>query len=86
MRDLRDIPDLELVWRERVERVRHSRARTVPVGMTRPPRNLDERIFLDARGALGPFVEVAAWEGTPAPARRGAEAEEPEAEEPHRTG
>ena len=69
MRDLRDIPDLELVWRERAERVRRSRVRTSPVGMTRPPRDSDERAFLEARGQLGPFVETSAG-GTVVPSAR----------------
>ena len=58
MRDLRDIPDLELVWRERAARVRRSLARTSPAGMTRPPRDPDERAYLEGRGERGPFREA----------------------------
>jgi hypothetical protein len=63
MSDLGKIPDLELVWPLRVDRVQRSRARTNPAGMTRPPRDSDERAFLAARGQLGPFVETLPAEG-----------------------
>jgi hypothetical protein len=52
------IPDLAVMWPTRLVRVRRSQARTVTLGMTRPPRDPDERAFLAARGGLGPFTEV----------------------------
>jgi len=53
------IPDVTLTWSARVERVRLSQARTDTTGMTRPPRDPDERAFLAAKGQLGPFAESA---------------------------
>lgn len=55
--DLAEVPDLKLAWPERLARVRRSQARTDVTGMTRPPRDPDERAFLAARGLLGPFAE-----------------------------
>jgi hypothetical protein len=55
--DLMRIPNLELEWAERYERVRRVNARIDPRGMTRPARDPDERRFLDAAGQLGPFTE-----------------------------
>lgn len=75
MIDLHDIPDLELVWRERAERVRRSRARTSATGMTRPPRDPDERAFLAERGQLGPFEEAPAGRSHVQSVRREAEPE-----------
>lgn len=58
-----DVPDLALLWDERLARVRRSQARTDVRGMTRPPRDPDERAFLAARGLLGPFAERPNFEG-----------------------
>lgn len=58
--------DISVHWEEQLARVRRSQARTDVTGMTRPPRDPDERAFLAARGALGPFAER---ENAPAPAR-----------------
>lgn len=55
--DLDRIPNLELDWAARYERVRRVNARIDPTGMTRPARDPDERRFLAATGQLGPFVE-----------------------------
>jgi hypothetical protein len=55
--DLRELPDLRQLWPERLARVRASQARTDTSGMTRPPRDPDEREFLESRGQLGPFCE-----------------------------
>lgn len=55
--DLTRIPNLELEWAERYERVRRVNARIDPRGMTRPGRDPDERRFLEAVGQLGPFSE-----------------------------
>lgn len=55
--DLTRIPDLEVEWAERYERVRRVNARTDPREMTRPPRDPDEWRFLAAAGQLGPFSE-----------------------------
>ena len=55
--DPRELADLRQAWPERLARVRASQARTDTSGMTRPPRDPDERGFLDARGQLGPFRE-----------------------------
>jgi hypothetical protein len=54
----KDLPDASEEWPERLERVRRSQARTDPRGMTRPPRDPEERDFLAQRGGLGPFREV----------------------------
>lgn len=55
--DLTRIPDLELQWAERYERIRRVNARIDPRGMTRPARDPDERCFLEVAGQLGPFSE-----------------------------
>ena len=55
---LEDIPNVELEWAARAERVRRSQARTDITGMTRPQRDADERAFLREAGQLGPFVET----------------------------
>ncbi len=57
--DARDVPDVSLRGSERLARVRRSQARADVTGMTRPPRDADERAFLAARGRLGPFGERA---------------------------
>lgn len=41
----------------RLARVRRSQARADVTGMTRPPRDPNERAFLTARGGLGPLAE-----------------------------
>lgn len=51
-------PDLSEKWPIRVERIRRSQARTDTRGMTRPPRDPDEREFLERTGQEGPFVEA----------------------------
>jgi hypothetical protein len=56
-------PDLSEKWQIRLERIRRSQARTDTRGMTRPPRDPDEREFLKRAGQQGPFVE--AGEGPP---------------------
>lgn len=50
--------DLSETWPIRVERIRRSQARTDTRGMTRPPRDPDEREFLKRTGQQGPFVEA----------------------------
>jgi hypothetical protein len=55
--NLTGIPNIELVWAERYERIRRVNARVNPRGMTRPARDPDERRFLEAAGQLGPFSE-----------------------------
>lgn len=52
---LRD-PSVE--WAVRIERIRRYRQRSDPRGMTRPPRDPDERAFLRDTGQEGPYVEV----------------------------
>ena len=52
------VPDVSLRWRERLARVRRSQARVDVTGMTRPPRDPDERAFLAERGLLGRFAEA----------------------------
>lgn len=47
-------------WAERIERVRRYRERSDPRGMTRPPRDPDERAFLRETGQEGPYVEAPA--------------------------
>jgi hypothetical protein len=54
--DLTRIPNLEVDWPERYERIRRVNARLDPRGMTRPPRDPDERRFLAAAGQLSPFT------------------------------
>jgi hypothetical protein len=51
-------PDLSEKWQIRLERIRRSQARTDTRGMTRPPRDPDERKFLERTGQEGPFVEA----------------------------
>ena len=55
MKQLRDISE---DWLKRLERVRRSQARTDTTGMTRPPRDPDERAFLRRTGQEGPFREA----------------------------
>ena len=55
--NLTRIPNIELEWAKRCERVRRVNARIDPRGMTRPARDPDERRFLEAAGQLGPFTE-----------------------------
>ena len=50
--------DIETAWAERAARVQRSQARANPMGMTRPPRDPDERAFLVERGQQGPFTET----------------------------
>lgn len=50
--------DLREKWETRLERVRRSQARTDPSGMTRPPRDPEERKFLRRTGQEGPFTEA----------------------------
>lgn len=52
---LRD-PSVE--WAVRIERIRRYRRRSDPRGMTRPPRDPEERAFLRSTGQEGPYVEV----------------------------
>lgn len=52
-----NVPDVSLRWRERLARVRRAQARVSVTGMTRPPRDPDERAFLGERGLLGRFAE-----------------------------
>lgn len=49
--------DIERAWIERAARVQRSQSRANPTGMTRPPRDPDERAFLVERGQEGPFTE-----------------------------
>jgi len=53
----RELSDLRQTWPKRLASVRASQTRTDTSGMTRPPRDPDERRFLEARGQLGPFRE-----------------------------
>ncbi|GJG85725.1 hypothetical protein tb265_09060 [Gemmatimonadetes bacterium T265] len=60
--DCKSIDDLRALWRERYERVRvlRERWREADLGlsrMTRPPRDPDERAFLEQHGGLSPFRE-----------------------------
>ena len=50
MSEKKRIEDLRAVWPERLARVRRSQARTDTTGMTRRPRDPDERESLAARG------------------------------------
>lgn len=50
--------NVELTWEARVARVLRSQSRVDTAGMTRPPRDPDERVFLESSSQLGPFVEV----------------------------
>ena len=52
-----DLSELRAIWARRREAAAEVRARSDPAGMTRPPRDPDERAFLEERGLLGPFVE-----------------------------
>lgn len=55
--DLTRMPNVENDWADRFERVRRIGARIDTRGMTRPPRDPDERWFLVATGQRGPFLE-----------------------------
>ena len=57
--ELTRIPNLELEWPGRCDRVRRVNARIDPLGMTRPARDPGERRFLAELGQLGPFTESA---------------------------
>lgn len=50
--------DLSEEWKVRLERVRRSQARTDIRGMTQPPRDPEERKFLERTGQEGPFTEA----------------------------
>ena len=45
-------------WAVRLERIRQYRERSNPTGMTRPPRDPDEREFLRETGQEGPYIET----------------------------
>jgi hypothetical protein len=45
-------------WAIRLERIRRYRERSNPTGMTRPPRDPDEREFLKETGQEGPYIET----------------------------
>jgi hypothetical protein len=49
--------NVESTWDVRLARVRRSQLRVDTTGMTRPPRDPDERAFLEATGLQGPFIE-----------------------------
>jgi hypothetical protein len=51
-------PDTSRHWAARLERIRRYRQRSNPNGMTRPPRDPDEREFLRETGQEGPYVET----------------------------
>lgn len=53
-----DLSQYREMWARSRERTAELRARTDTTGMTRPPRDPDERAFLEERGLLGPFIEV----------------------------
>jgi hypothetical protein len=53
-----DLTELRAMWARRRAAAAETRARTDPTGMTRPPRDPDEREFLRGIGGEGPFVEV----------------------------
>jgi len=53
-----NLRDLSVEWAVRIERIRRYRQRSDPRGMTRPPRDPDERAFLRDTGQEGPYVEV----------------------------
>ncbi len=55
--DASRIPNVELEWAERYERIRRVQARLDPTSMTRPLRDPGERRFLAATGQLGPYTE-----------------------------
>ena len=52
-----NLSGLRATWARRREAAAPLRARTDPTGMTRPPRDPDEREFLRARDGQGPFSE-----------------------------
>jgi hypothetical protein len=53
-----DLSEFREMWARRRSNAAAFRARSDPTGMTRPPRDPDERAFLESIGGLGPFVEV----------------------------
>ena len=50
--------DLSDKWKIRLQRIRRSQARTDTRGMTRPPRDPEERKFLRETAQEGPFTEA----------------------------
>jgi hypothetical protein len=52
-----DLSEFRAMWARRRQAAAAIRARSDPTGMTRPPRDPDERAFLAERGLLGPFIE-----------------------------
>jgi hypothetical protein len=54
----KDRRDPSTEWALRIERIRRYRQRSDPTGMTRPPRDPDEREFLRETGQEGPYVET----------------------------
>ena len=50
--------DPSALWSLRIARIRRYRERSDPTGMTRPPRDPDERRFLRETGREGPYVEA----------------------------
>jgi hypothetical protein len=52
------IRDPSQQWATRLERIQRYRRRSNPNGMTRPPRDPDEREFLRETGQEGPYVET----------------------------
>jgi hypothetical protein len=57
MDTMRQPTNLETLWDARLAKVRRSQERVDVSGMTRPPRDPDERAFLAKIDRLGPFVE-----------------------------
>jgi hypothetical protein len=45
-------------WASRIKRIRRYRERSDQTGMTRPPRDPDERTFLRETGQEGPYTEA----------------------------
>lgn len=56
-KDINNLRDITKAWPQRLAKVRASQVRTNTAGMSRPPRDPDEREFLGKRGQLGPFKE-----------------------------
>lgn len=69
LRRMEGIPNLDDDWSQTQTRMAQIVARTDPTGMTRRPRDPDERAFLERTGGLGPFVERRQSSDTTSPVR-----------------
>lgn len=53
-----DLTALEAMWKRRARAVQEAKCTITVAGMTRPPRDLEERRFLEEQGRPGPFAKT----------------------------